>query len=149
MTQNFPARLDIRDPISGRVYFGHAELMDRSTGEGRLAPGFSAALLALRLDFGEKMFPTSCCRSAERNRIVGGHPRSLHVYDKPHWPTEGCCSIDINLARWGRRAEDYFEALAKVAWDRGWSIGDGRHRGFIHLDRRTHVLGFRQARFSY
>lgn len=120
---------DIRDDKGG-LLFSHAELACKATGVVQLAPGFTEHLKALRLAWARPMIVTSCCRSAEHNAAVKGHPRSLHVYDTPHWPTGGTCAIDFKIA-------DAYVAmeLALCAADLGWSVGVPKG-GFIHLDRR-------------
>jgi hypothetical protein len=134
-------RVDIRRPDGPGVLFRHEELACRATGVVRLAPGFGEALASLRMIFGRPMIVTSCCRSEAHNRAVGGHPRSLHVYDHPYWPTGGTCAIDI-------KATDptYRTLLARLAMDQGWSVGVAST--FLHLDRRDFV-GLPQNIFDY
>lgn len=116
----------------GRALFTHDELACRKTKTGILAPGFAEALLELRLTCARPMIVTSCCRSAEHNRAVGGHPRSMHVYDRPYHPTGGACAIDIAMTD-----GTFAHQLIKTASALGWSIGINFDRHFIHLDRRT------------
>lgn len=134
-------RVDIRRLDGPGVLFSHEELACRATGVVKLAPGFAEALATLRMTFGRPMTVNSCCRSAAHNRAVRGHPRSLHVYDEPHWPTGGTCAIDI-------RATDpaYRILLTSLAIDQGWSVGVAS--GFIHLDRRD-FAGLPQNIFDY
>lgn len=113
----------------GRVYFNHAELACRLTGHGKLASGFADALLKLRLAYGKPMVVTSCCRSAEHNKDIGGHPHSLHIYDYPEHNVDGACAIDIGLANGSHRW-----ILVNIATAQGWSIGVATT--FLHLDRR-------------
>jgi len=120
------------------------ELKCRGTGVILLAPGFGEELQALRDAFGGPMTVRSACRSKSYNKAVGGHPRSLHVYDYPHWPTGGCCAVDVRTS--GRPAE-YRASLIDLAWERGWSIGDGPT--FVHLDMRSKYTKLPQARFGY
>jgi hypothetical protein len=120
----------------GRIYFSAKELGQNGTEEGKLAPGFADKLAELRQAFGAPMLVNSCCRSAAYNAKVGGNARSLHVYDKPYWPTGGSCAIDIrtNHLR-GQYMEAYRHSLQAVAWEFGWSIGI--YNNFLHLDRRS------------
>lgn len=131
--------VDLRD--GDRLLFAHSELACRATGIVKLAPGFGEKLVTLRKSLGRPMIVNSCCRSAAHNRAVRGHPRSLHVYDEPHWPTGGTCAIDI-------RATDpaYRILLTSLAIDQGWSVGVAS--GFIHLDRRD-FAGLPQNIFDY
>jgi hypothetical protein len=95
------------------------ELRCKGSGMLLLAPGFGDELQALRDAFGGPMIITSACRSKSYNAAVGGHPRSLHV-----------C-----------------ESLIDLAWERGWSVGDGPT--FVHLDMRSKYTKLPQARFGY
>lgn len=132
------------------VLFGVSELACRHCGRGRLAPGFATKLLEFRLQLDDYMILNSCCRCKEYNDAprdeggVGGHPRSLHVFDYPHWPTEGTCAIDVRT--WHREPE-YRERVIKLARRLGWSIGFGN--GFLHLDRRTDYTALPRAEFDY
>jgi hypothetical protein len=124
--------------------FTVGELRCKGSGMLVLAPGFGEALQALRDEFGGPMSITSACRSKSYNKAVGGHPRSMHVWDYPHWPTGGCCAVDV---RTSRRPKEYRDALVELAWKRGWSIGDGPT--FVHLDLRVKYTKLPQARFNY
>lgn len=136
-------KLDLRAP-DGQLYFRHEELACRSTGEGRLAPGFGEKLLQLRIEFDQSMTVTSCCRAAAHNARVGGHPRSLHVYDDPGHPTGGTAAIDIAM-----RDPVYALKLVGLAERLGWAVGINFGRRFIHLDRRAdYGIGVPQL-FSY
>ncbi|MCP1675486.1 hypothetical protein J2T57_002636 [Natronocella acetinitrilica] len=126
----------------GQVLFSEDELKCKGSGLVALAPNFAQRLLLLRLQLDEPMIVNSCCRSAARNRAVGGHPRSLHVYDESHWETGGCCAIDI-----GTRDAAYRARLIRLALDTGWSVG--LHAAFVHLDRRSDYTGMPQAVFPY
>jgi hypothetical protein len=113
----------------GRVLFTFSELACKGTHVVRLARGFGRALIDLRQDFGKPMRVNSCCRSRDHNRVERGHPNSLHVYDHPHHPTGGTCAIDIHTPD-----NEYAWKLARIAMERGWSVGRGKT--FVHLDRR-------------
>lgn len=132
---------DILEPGTGRVLFARRELACRSSDGLRLHPGFSDALARLRMVLGQPMIVTSCCRSAAHNGRVGGHPRSLHIYDRPMHAAEGCCAIDV-----ARRDPSYNTALIELALSADWSVGVART--FIHLDRRVD-LGLPQNVFGY
>lgn len=133
----------------GRTYFTEKELGCKHCGLIRLAPGFPEHLLKLRLEFEAAMVPTSACRCKEHNDRparqggAGGHERSLHVGDKPHHPTQGCCAIDIAWRSWPREKKLRF---ARLAWAHGWSVG--LHDGFCHIDRRAD-FGLTKLSFLY
>jgi len=131
---------DITSP-TGQVYFARDELASPDTGEVRLASGFADALEALRAALGKPMIVTSCCRSTAHNRDVGGHSRSLHIYDDPHHGLGGCAAIDIAVTDSRYRAE-----LVRLALTTGWSVGVGD--GFVHLDRRD-LAGLPEVLFTY
>ena len=105
---------------------------------------FLGELQNLRTRFGRPMEPTSACRSKEHNENVGGHPRSLHVCDDPHYEgQDGCIAIDIEIQNGGYRGD-----LVSIAWSLGWSVGWGGKKGFVHLDRRD-FLGMKPTTFDY
>jgi hypothetical protein len=122
----------------GLKYFTYRELRCKASLGFRLADGFGKAIDDLREAWGKPLIVTSCCRSAEYNRQIGGHPRSLHVYDNPYYPTNGTCAIDV------KETSEHFRALA---WDMGFSIGRGN--GFTHLDTRHSTLGKIKTIFEY
>jgi len=133
--------LTIRRPDGSEVLFTHLEIADRDTREGRLAPGFAQALAMLRISFGRPMKVNSCCRTLRRNNLVGGHPRSLHIYDSSPHGIAGACAIDIATPDI-RYALD----LARLAIAEGWSVGV--NKSFLHLDRRADH-GLPQGLFGY
>ena len=113
----------------GRTLFTAKELACKDSHVVRLARGFARALIELRQDLGLPMRVNSCCRSADYNRLMRGHERSLHVYDHPHHPTGGTCAIDIHCPD-----NEYAWKLARLVMEKGWSVGRGKT--FVHLDRR-------------
>lgn len=147
------------------------ELRCRGTGLLQLAPGFGQALQGLRDALtnhfvrrygpsGEqvaRMVVSSCCRAKEHNDRpaaaggAGGHPRSLHIGDQPHWPTGGACAVDIvaraGEVREGAASDEYREVLTSIAWARGWSIGHAPWG--LHLDLRTEYACLTQVEFEY
>lgn len=134
---------DLRAP-DGRILFSEAELACKGSGMLILAPGFGEALVRLRMDFGRPMSVTSACRSAAHNARIGGHPRSLHVCDKPYWPTGGCCAIDIAM-----RDGAYNLRLLGLAERQGWAVGINFQKNFIHLDRRADFNAGEPSLFPY
>lgn len=123
------------------ILFSRAELADRASGHGRLAPGFGEKLAMLRMVFGRPMRVNSCCRDAARNRAIGGHPRSLHVWDANAHGLDGAAAVDIATPDGA-----YALGLTLTALDLGWSVGVAK--GFIHLDRRD-LAGLNPAVFGY
>lgn len=123
-------------------HFSDAELRCPDTLEVRLAPGFAEALEGLRTTLGQPMIINSCCRSKRYNDRLGGHPRSLHVYDEPYHNTGGCCAVDIHIPDNQYRAE-----IMKIALNNDWSIGVAAN--FLHLDQRTLCAGLTQVVYHY
>lgn len=135
--------LTIFRPDGSEVLFTHAELCDRASGGGKLAPGFALALAMLRISLGKPMRVTSCCRTMKRNNVIGGHPHSLHIHDAPrgHPQIDGCAAIDIHTPD-----PQYARFLTVLALSTLWSVGVSKT--FIHLDRRAD-FGLPQGVFGY
>ena len=114
---------------NGKIYFTDDELRCKGSGLLRLAPGFGEHLLDLRILWTRPMVVTSCCRSKNHNKAVGGNERSLHVCDLPFWPTEGTCAIDLKITDPIDQA-----AFTTLALGKGWWVG--LNKAFIHIDRR-------------
>jgi hypothetical protein len=125
-----------------KVWFTKDELKCPLTGEAHLAPGVAAHLRVLREVFGQPITINSGCRSAEHNKAIKGHPRSLHVYDHPFHPTGGTAAFDIK-----RRDAVYDDKLIKTALMLGWTVGVANT--FIHIDRRTDFIPMPQIVYYY
>ena len=123
-------------------YFTIDELACRSSGGLVLADGFAEKLLQLRTHFNKPMPVTSCCRSSEYNRKIGGTPNSFHIYDAPRHGFIGTCAIDVTIKDPTDKGD-----LMSLAWNLGWSIGF--HKQFLHLDRRVDYTELQQAVFGY
>lgn len=119
----------------GKTLFTYDELHCPRTGTVQLARGFSSELKELRLAFELPMIVNSCCRSKEYNTDIGGHHRSLHVWDYPYWPTGGTCAIDISIRN---MSEAVKKELVGLAFYLGWSVGIAET--FLHLDRRSDYI---------
>ena len=130
---------------AGRVLFSAEELASPDTGVVRLHPGFAEALRELRLAYGKAMIVNSCCRTAAHNDQVGGHPRSLHVYDSPHHAARGQAGTLAIDVRYGNGGEGW--QLVAAAQRLGWSIGVAKT--FVHLDRRDLIGLGAPALFTY
>ena len=115
----------------GLPFFPRQELACKGSGVVKLDIRFSVHLPLLRMAWGEPVTPNSVCRVPSHNTAVGGHPRSLHLTDNPHWPTDGCMAMDWPWRGWPEEKQLRF---ARLAWSMGWSVG--LHDGFCHIDRR-------------
>lgn len=123
-------------------YFTFNELACKESNQVVLAPGFADRLFILREQYGFPMVLTSACRSFLYNIQIGGHPRSLHIYDKPFHPTAGTCAIDVH-----KDTQVKNDKLKDIAFALGWSIGESHT--FLHLDRRSDYTNLPQAVFDY
>ncbi len=123
-------------------YFTDAELACSGTGEYVLAEGFGDRLDAFREALGRPVYLNSAARSKKHNKAVGGHPRSLHVYDDPYHPTGGCCAVDVRCLDGDLRAE-----IVKTALQLGFSCGVAKI--FVHIDDRTRLLSMPQVVYLY
>lgn len=108
--------------------------------EGKLDGSFSLMLPQLRMEYNAPMQVNSCCRCTEYNKRIGGHPRSLHVWDFPVRDNQATCAIDIHMTDDEKRARLMYVALLQ-----GWSVGV--YKTFLHLDTRTHSAGLVQKVF--
>lgn len=132
--------MNIRDAIP---FFTREELACRHCGSLIMDPAFAVELPRLRYKWNSPLTPTSCCRCADHNRAVGGHPRSLHLDGNV---TYGCATAAVDLA-WAHWHQTTQLELARLAWSEGWSVG--LHDAFVHLDRRVEAANLPQAVFLY
>lgn len=123
-------------------YFTYKELACKATGKIVLAEGFAEKLVELRERFNKPMVITSCCRSSEYNRKIGGAENSFHIYDYPRYGLIGTCAVDVAI----HDPTDKGNLIA-IAWQLGWSIGV--HKNFVHLDRRADYTQLKQRVFGY
>ncbi len=125
-------------------YFTLEEL--GATSESQFHAGFLDKLDFLREKVGQSFIINSCARSAERNKLVGGVSKSLHIFDLPVYAKigqTGCMAVDVKS-----KNPKFKIDLIENALMYGWSVGINDKKGFIHLDRRTD-LGLPKAIFSY
>lgn len=123
-------------------YFEAKEFACNCCNTFQLAEGVLQKLEELRGELGQVMLLTSAARCRKHNKSVGGHSRSLHVFDKPHHKTGGCCAFDVK-----KTSEEFAAKLIKLAWLKGWSIGISN--SFIHIDRRSDFTELPQTMFYY
>lgn len=125
-------------------FFTDQELRCPETMEYVLSPSFGKRLDELRDLYGKPMVLTSAARSRQHNKNIGGHPRSLHVYDYPFYDTGGCCAVDVRIRDRSDRV-----LFVKLALEQEFSIGINFKHNFVHVDDRSRILGLPQALFGY
>lgn len=104
---------------------------------------FLERLWTLRYIIERSLVINSCCRSFSHNTLVGGHWRSLHLMDNPHWDTLGTMACDISILNWGQEGID---ELLEIARDLNFSVGLANT--FVHLDCRE-LIGLPRIDFTY
>ena len=97
----------------------------------------------IRQEWGAPLKMTSICRCPKHNKAVGGHKSSLHLTSNQKHGTTTHAG-DISTAHCDSRLKKEF---SKLAQNLGWSIGCAEN--FIHIDRRTDVINYKQATFFY
>lgn len=120
--------------------FTREELECKQTGELLFETGFLEELQALRSGYGSPMVVTSGCRSPDYNKLIEGHPRSLHMFGNLFHEIDAI-AIDIS-----RKGVD-LPKLMRLGLSIGWSFGIGDT--FIHMDLRTEYLNLPQKVFTY
>lgn len=128
---------------NGEIYFAQTELCSPDTMFYKFHEGFEDDLLALRLAFGQPMTLNSAARTEAYNNKIGGHPNSLHIYDKPRHGLTGAIAVDVHTPD-----PCYRTALAKLALSTWWSVGLISPTA-IHLDMRAKYLELPQCIFPY
>ena len=118
---------EIRNRSTGVLLFAAHELACPSTGEIRLAAGFSDQLETLRRAMDEAMRANSVCRSPAHNQAKGGVNNSFHLTRGNL--SDGCCAIDVHVPD-----SIYRLKLARLAAGLDWTVGV--YPTFLHLDRR-------------
>lgn len=115
-------------PIQLTPNFTKDEFMCRCCGENEIKQEFVEKLQQLRDLYGKRIRVTSGYRCVKNNQKVGGKPNSTHLQG---------IAADIS--------GDDLNTLYKCAESIFLAVGDGRARGFIHVDGRTD----RRRRWSY
>lgn len=108
-------------------YFKIKEFVCRGSGENEIQQELIDRLDKLREEFGQSIRVTSGYRSPEYNKKIGGAPNSTHML-----------GIAADLA-----ARD-LDRLYELAQKYFMAVGDGRKKGFIHIDLRQEL-----RRWSY
>jgi uncharacterized protein YcbK (DUF882 family) len=106
-------------------YFSTKEFENSSDKEFFIDPVLLEKLDLVREEFGESITVTSGYRSPAHNAKIGGASSSQHCQGKAADIRPSSSSKD-KLDRLYLICENHFEA-----------VGDGRNRGFIHVDTRT------------
>jgi uncharacterized protein YcbK (DUF882 family) len=106
-------------------YFSSREFENSTDKEFFIDPELIAKLDKVRAEFGESITITSGYRSPAHNAKVGGAPTSTHCNGKGA-DIRPSVSSKEKLDKLYLICEKYFEA-----------VGDGRKKGFIHVDTRT------------
>lgn len=125
-------------------HFSHNELQCPSTKMVVMQSGFMRRVEELRVMYDRPMIINSACRSSWHNKIVRGHPNSLHIYDEPkHDGINGCCALDVSM----KDNKDMGDFIA-LAWSLGFSVG--AKKNMVHIDGRGwYVPYLRQTFFTY
>ena len=106
-------------------YFSSKEFENSTDKEFYLNPTLIKKLDLVREEFGESITVTSGYRSPAHNAKIGGSPSSQHCLGKAADIRPSANSKE-KLDKLYLICEKYFEA-----------VGDGRKKGFIHVDTRT------------
>lgn len=106
-------------------YFSSKEIENSTDKEFYIDPVLLQKLDLVREEFGESITVTSGYRSPAHNAKVGGSPSSQHCLGKAADIRPSVMSKE-KLDKLYLICEKYFEA-----------VGDGRNKGFIHVDTRT------------
>ncbi len=116
-------------------HFTIKELACPCCGVIKLAPGFIEALESLRVLYDHPMTVNSCCRCKSHNdsKEVGGHPRSLHMFDNQ---VQECDTNAIDIRRPNAFMLNKFLGIA-LNKDLNLGFSVGLADTFVHLDKRT------------
>lgn len=127
-------------------HFTYEELQCPLSKEIECQPGFIFELEKLRKEYAKPMLVTSCCRSEARNKMIGGHPKSLHMMENPFYQVGGkplqTCAIDIQ-----RPDGVSLYRLIAIAVQNSWTVGVSDT--FIHLDMRSRFLEMPPRIYTY
>ena len=112
-------------------YFSKNEFRCRcGCGADEVHPLLVAALNTVRMQLGRPIYITSGVRCSAHNEAVGGVPDSAHL--------PFCKGLDIVC-------HEHMDELYQLCDEIFPGVGDGRSRGFIHIDIKT----LEKRRWSY
>jgi uncharacterized protein YcbK (DUF882 family) len=106
-------------------FFSSKEFENSTDKEYYLEQELLDKLDLIREEFGESLTITSGYRSPAHNKAVGGAPSSQHCLGK---------AADIRPTVSSKEKIDKLYVICENYFD---SIGDGRNKGFIHVDTRS------------
>lgn len=106
-------------------YFSSKEFENKTDKQFYIDPVLLQKLDLVREEFGEPIKITSGYRSPEHNAKVGGSPSSQHCLGK---------AADITPANFSKEKLDKLYLICENHFE---AVGDGRRKGFIHVDTRT------------
>lgn len=106
-------------------YFNSKEFENTTDTDYILEDKLIELLDKVREDFGKPIRVTSGYRSPEHNKKVGGHPNSTHTRGE---------AADISPLKFTKEDLDTLYAICEKHF---LAVGDGRKRGFIHIDIRS------------
>lgn len=110
--------------LSLSKFFNSKEFENRKDSNYKIDAELLCRLYMLRKEFGAPIIITSGFRSEEYNKEIGGATKSQHVLGK---------AADIRPGNFSKKELNRLYELCKKHFK---AIGDGRHKGFIHVDIR-------------
>jgi uncharacterized protein YcbK (DUF882 family) len=106
-------------------YFSTKEFENSTDKEFFIEPELIAKLDKVRAEFGEPITVTSGYRSPAHNVKIEGSPNSSHCNGK---------AADIRPSVSSKEKLDKLYLICETHFE---AVGDGRKKGFIHVDTRT------------
>lgn len=106
-------------------YFSNKEFENSTDKEFYIEQGLLDKLDLVREELGEPITITSGYRSPKHNAKVGGSPSSQHCLGK---------AADIRPSKSTKEKLDKLYLICEKYFE---AVGDGRNRGFIHVDIRS------------
>lgn len=106
-------------------YFSSKEFENSTDKEFYIEQGLLDKLDLVREELGEPITITSGYRSPKHNAKVGGSPSSQHCLGK---------AADIRPSKSTKEKLDKLYLICEKYFE---AVGDGRNRGFIHVDIRS------------
>ena len=106
-------------------YFSSREFENSTDKEFYIDPDLIQKLDLVREEFGESITVTSGYRSPVHNAKIGGSPSSQHCLGK---------AADIRPTSFNKENLDKLYLICEKYFE---AVGDGRNKGFIHVDTRS------------